>query len=137
LEVLKKQDEWSSEEILVARRLLAKRGKVLTDKDLLNFRKERIEELRKPVRGKKLNIIAGFLIPVFAIAFSGKIGIFSLIFYLLSYGIGLNYLMDFRRLPNGEKVKSYDSFTRKTGFYIIIWTVILTIAVAVYLIYFY
>lgn len=136
MEVLEKQDEWSSEEILVAKRLLGKRGKIITDKDLLDFRKQRIDELKKPIKGKKMNIIAGFLVPALAIAFIGKIGIISLILYLLSYGIGLNYLLDYKKLPNGEKVKSYDQQTRKTGLYIILWTVLLTIAAVFYTIYY-
>jgi len=133
LEVLKKQDEWSIENILVAKRILLKRGFKITDNDIADYNKQRITELKKPVKGKSLNLILGFLFPVFGILSIGSLGFFGTIIYLFSYGIGANYLLDFKRLPNGEKVKVYDKKTRITGLLIILWTVLFTIGTIIYL----
>jgi len=126
-DLLKKQDEWSVEDILIAKRILVKRGKNITDKDLSNYKIKRLEELKKQKRGDKTYIILGFVLPVIGILSSWAIGFIGSIFYFFSYGIGFNYILDYKRLPTGDKVKVYDDPTRKIGLIIILWSVGVTI----------
>lgn len=133
LDVLKKQDEWDIENILIAKRILLKRGLKITDNDIANYNKQRITELKKPIKGKTLTLVIGFLFPVLGILNIRSVGFLGSIIYLFSYGIGANYLLDFKKLPNGEKVKVYDKKTRITGLLIILWAVLVTIGTIIFI----
>lgn len=142
LDILKKQDEWSMEDSIVARRILNERGKHISDKQISEFKHHRMKELKKPKSGDKYYIALGFLLPVIALVLTFYIDVILafitdpltftvslifMIFYFFSYGIGINYYFDYKKLPNGEKVKAYDEKTRKTGVYIIAWSLAITI----------
>jgi hypothetical protein len=127
MNILKTQDEWSIEDVLIARRLLKSRKINVTDLQISGFAEERLEILRKQTDGKKLTIISGFLFPVLGIFVAPLIGFIGMIIYFFSYGIGLNYMLDYKKLPNGEKVKVYNSRTRKAGLIIILWALVFTI----------
>ena len=48
IEVLKKRDEWSNHDFILARKILEERGQVFTDVELEEMRAFRLEHLRRP-----------------------------------------------------------------------------------------
>ena len=116
MEVITKADEWSRFDFVLARKILAEKGKVLTDNDIRSLNEKRIEDLKVPDPPQTGWIIIGYIC---ALA-GGLLGIF----------IGW-YLSTFKKtLPNGERVYEYTDRDRKHGrriFYIGI--VVLTIAI--------
>jgi hypothetical protein len=127
MDVLHKFDEWSFEDLLVARRILTGRGNMISDQEISEYKKLRVEELRKQIKGNFVTTLVGFILPVIGLISMTKVGLFGNIIYLFSYGIGVNYLLDYKKLPNNEKVKVYDRSTRKIGLLIIIWAVLVTV----------
>lgn len=126
IDVLKKQDEWSIEDILITRRLLEDRKVEISDEEIQSFHKERIIELRKTRAGSKISIILSFMLPIIGILGAGRIGILGTIVYIFSYAMGINYMLDSKKLPNGERVKTYDKNTRRIGLLIILWALLIT-----------
>jgi hypothetical protein len=126
-EVLIKFDEWSIEDILISRRILAKRGIAISDNQLLQMKMDRLEDLRKQKAGNPGTTVSGFVFPVIGFILMSWIGMFGYLFYFFSIGIGLNYILDYRRLPQNEKVNVYDKETRTTGIIIIVWAVIVPV----------
>jgi hypothetical protein len=117
MEVITKADEWSPFDVVLARKLLADRGKNLTDETIAGIHEKRIEDLKVPDPPQTFWIVAGYVCALLG----GLLGIF----------IGW-YLMTFKKtLPNGERVYEYLESDRKHGrriFYIGI--VVLTAAMA-------
>ncbi|HEY5327312.1 MAG TPA: hypothetical protein VIJ27_09960 [Mucilaginibacter sp.] len=116
MEVITKADEWSPFDVVLARKLLAEKGKVFTDDAITAINEKRIEELKVPDPPQTYWIVVGYVC-----AFAGG---------LLGIFIGW-YLMTYKKtLPNGERVYEYLESDRKQGriiFYIGI--VVLTVAV--------
>lgn len=127
LNVLERQDEWSVEDVITARRILSKRGRTVSDGEILEYKQKRLDELSQQVKGSNVYFLLGFLIPVFAIFTIGRVGMLGFIVYCFSYGIAINFMLDYNRLPNGEKVKVYQKKTRHMGLAILLWTIVVTI----------
>lgn len=105
MDVVKKADEWSAFDVVLARKILKDKGREITDKEMENIRHERIEDLKQPETSLKNLIMAGY---VFALL-GGLIGVF----------IG-QYLAGYRKtLPNGEVVFAHSNSDRKHGRYIL------------------
>jgi len=117
MEVITKADEWNPFDIVLARKILAERGKNLTDEAIAGINEKRIEDLKVPDPPQTYWIVVGYVCAFLG----GLLGIF----------IGW-YLMTFKKtLPNGERVYEYLESDRKHGrriFYI--GVVVLTLAVA-------
>jgi hypothetical protein len=101
MEVVTKADEWSAFDVVLARKLLAEKGKEISDQKIAAIQEQRIEELKQPDPPQTSWIIIGYIC---ALA-GGLLGIF----------IGW-YLTTFKKtLPNGEQVYEYSETDRKHG----------------------
>lgn len=118
LEVLENFNEWSKTDFLLAQRILKERGKYITDEQIQELKEKKIAELRKPEKGNRGWLIAGY--------------IFAFLGGLLGLFIGYHHYKFKKSLPTGERVYAYDAKTRGTGqriFYIglvsiIFWIII-------------
>ena len=116
MEVITKSDEWSPFDFVLARKILADRGKPVSDETVAAISQKRIADLKAPDEPQTSWIIIGYIC---ALA-GGLLGIF-IGWFLTTYK---------KTLPNGERVYEYNENDRKQGrriFYIGI--VVLTIAV--------
>ena len=113
MEVLTKADEWSTFDVVLARKLLTERGKNITDSDIKSINEKRIEDLKTPETGQSTWIIIGYICALMG----GVLGLF-IGWHLKSYK---------KTLPTGEKVYGYTENDRWHGrviFYISIVGVI-------------
>ncbi|HEY9002529.1 MAG TPA: hypothetical protein VIM89_14325 [Mucilaginibacter sp.] len=116
MEVLTKADEWSTFDVVLARKILTERGKNISDADITSINEKRIEELKVPEPPQTTWIILGYLLAFFG----GLLGLF-IGWHLKSYK---------KTLPSGEKVYGYtenDRWHGKLIFYISIIGVIVGI----------
>jgi hypothetical protein len=116
-EVVTKSDEWSAFDVVLARKLLAERGKSISDEAIAAIHEKRIEELKEPDPPQTLWLVIGYM----ASLLGGVLGIF----------IGWHLMVYKKTLPNGERVFGYSENDRRRGkriFYIS--TVIFAVAVA-------
>jgi len=101
MEVITKADEWSPFDFELARKILAEKGKGLSDEAIAAISKKRIAELEQPDPPQTGWIIIGYIVAFLG----GLLGIF----------IGW-YLTTFKKtLPNGERVYEYSEQDRKHG----------------------
>lgn len=117
LDVIKKPDEWTEEDIAMAQALLEKRGKHVSDEVVEAYRQKRLEEVRKPKFGGYGTIIIGY---IFAFL-GGIIGIFL-----------AASLLGKKRIFNGEKVVIYDKPTRVNAIIYLTISILDIIAIATY-----
>jgi len=117
LDVIKKPDEWTEEDIAMAQALLEKRGKHVSDEVVEAYRQKRLEEVRKPKFGGYGTIIIGY---IFAFL-GGIIGIFL-----------AASLLGKKRIFNGEKVVIYDKPTRVNAIIYLTISILDIIALATY-----
>lgn len=113
-EVLEKADEWSPFDINLARKILADRGKPLSDSELHNLHNKRLEELKAPETSPKIWINIGYICAFMG----GVLGLF----------IGWHLYTHKKTLPNGEKIYGYSKHDRehgKTIFYLALASTIL------------
>jgi len=113
MEVLTKADEWSTFDVVLARKLLTERGRNITDSDIKSINEKRIEDLKTPETGQSTWIIIGYICALMG----GVLGLF-IGWHLKSYK---------KTLPTGEKVYGYTENDRWHGrviFYISIVGVI-------------
>jgi amino acid transporter len=101
MEVIIKADEWSPFDFVLARKILAERGKNMSDEDIAAINEKRIAELKVPDAPQTYWIVLGY--------------IFALIGGLLGIFIGW-FLMNYKKtLPDGEMVSEYSERDRKHG----------------------
>lgn len=101
MEVITKADEWSAFDVVLARKLLAERGKEISEQKIEAIHQQRIEELKQPDPPQTSWIVIGYICALLG----GLLGIF----------IGW-YLSTFKKtLPNGERVYEYAEADRKHG----------------------
>jgi hypothetical protein len=101
MDVITKADEWSPFDFVLARKILAKRGKDLSDKDIETISAKRIEALKVPEPPQTSWIVMGYVV-----AFMGGIlGIF----------IGWHLMSHKKTLPDGERVYGYTENDRRQG----------------------
>ena len=113
-EIIRKPDEWGSFDLMLAKKLLKKKGKEVSELQENNLKAERINELAIPEKTSNFWIIIGYLSSLFG----GLLGII----------IGLTMLQSKKLLPNGKKVNSYTETQRMHGVMIaVIGLVTLTI----------
>jgi len=116
MEVITKADEWSPFDVVLARKILAEKGEVLTDETITAINEKRKEALKVPDPPQTYWIVAGYIC-----AFIGG---------LLGILIGWVLMTYKKTLPDGERVYEYKESDRKHGriiFYIGI--VVLTVAI--------
>jgi hypothetical protein len=100
-DVVLKHDEWSEFDYVLARRLLAERGKAIDDSIIKSLRHQRIEDLAKPEANQKAWIIFGYV----SALLGGFIGITT----------GYVLLTAQKTLPDGRRVHSYTASDRAHG----------------------
>ena len=117
-EILEKEDEWSSFDHELAKKILTERGVDVDIVRLAAISESRLNELRQPQPPQTFWIYAGY----FFALLGGLLGIF----------IGWHLSSHKKTLPNGEQIYAYNDIDRKQGwiiFYIgigcfIIWVIL-------------
>ncbi|MDO3644327.1 hypothetical protein [Mucilaginibacter sp. L3T2-6] len=74
MDVIAKADEWNVFDVQLARKLLAERGRELSDKQLKEIEEKRIEQLKQPDKPQTNWIIIGYLAAVLGGIFGVFIG---------------------------------------------------------------
>ena len=100
-EIIEKQDEWSSLDFLLAKKILKERGVEVNVNEIQTLKTKRIEALAKPEKSPQLLIIAGYILAVIG-------GLIAII-------IGAYLRMHKKTLPNGERVFGYAASDRAHG----------------------
>lgn len=100
-DLLATSDQWSTFDLLLAKKILSQRGHQLDESQLKALRDSRIQELAKPVEKQTKWIILGY---VFSFA-GGLIGII----------IGYSLAASKKTLPDGSSVYTYAEGVRKHG----------------------
>ena len=117
-EIIEKQDEWSSLDFLLAKKILKERGVEVNVSQIQTFKEKRLEALAKPVESPQVLIVAGYILAFFG-------GLIAII-------IGAYLRTHKRTLPNGERVFGYAASDRAHGERILIIGVLGLILSAVY-----
>ncbi len=112
-DILRKQDDWGSIDIALAKEILKKRNVNITETELKTFKDQRILELSKPDDPNFYWILIGY---GFAII-GGIIGILW----------GLFLMTHKKTLPNGKVVQGYSMRYQKHGFAILVLSILMTI----------
>jgi hypothetical protein len=115
-DVVARADEWSAFDVQLARKLLADKGKAITDAELEILEEKRMDELKVAEPSQTGWIVIGYLFALLG----GILGIF-IGWHLKSYK---------KTLPNGERVYEYsegDRWHGKVIFYISILALILSV----------
>jgi len=106
IEILRKPDEWSRQDFLIARKILDERGQPINEEVIKDLKSKRINELSREESEPTLTIIAGYIL--------------ALLFSLVGLFFGLTFLTAKKNIPNGKKVFTYNRSTRKHGRNIVI-----------------
>jgi len=101
MEVIKKPDEWSAQDFVIAQKILADRGNNLSQKEVDTLKSERYRELKAPEKEGVWWIILGYFLAIFF----GPAGLF--------FGIFLTTAR--KMLPDGNKVMLYEDKIRLHG----------------------
>ncbi len=109
LDVLQKPDEWTPEDVAVARHLLDKQGVSIPQEQVENFKLQRIETLKA---GKSASQTWLIIYVLFVI-----VGAFLLSPFFLIGGVGMGwyYWQDKTIDTNGNKYFTFDDTSRMTG----------------------
>lgn len=108
LDIVNKRDEWNAFDYYLAKKILNDRGNLITEEKIIEIKKERIEELRKPTEIKSIWIILLYIITILGIFLPLFIGLSSII-----YGYFIRNMK--KTLPNGESVYQFSEKDRKHG----------------------
>jgi hypothetical protein len=112
-EILSRPDEWSRQDVIIARKILNERGTWLNDEEIENLKTKRMQDLESEEKEPRSAIVSGYLLAfLFSIA-----GIF----------FGLAFLTARKILPDGRKIFSYNMATRKHGRNIFVISLIMII----------
>jgi len=133
MEVVTKADEWSAFDVVLRRKILADRGKALSEETIEKIYEERIHELKVHEPPQTFWVTVGYVI-----AFTNIV--LPLFICVIGLFIGW-YLRSFKKtLPDGERVYGYSEKDRRHGkriFYLSIIVFVLNlVALIVYNAYF-
>jgi len=106
IEILRRPDEWSRQDFLIARKILGERGQYINEEMIKDLRSKRINELSREESEPTLTIIAGYIL--------------ALLLSLVGLFFGLAFLTAKKNIPNGKKIFTYSRNTRKHGRNIVI-----------------
>ena len=121
IEILKKSDEWSKEDYCLSIKILNSRGKKITKKNIIDFKKERIKKLRSGKKAPIIWIFLGLFSSIFGIAIFKNI---SILFLFGGFFIGW-FFWKFKQTDfEGNSYYVYRSKTRTAGFYIFLLSII-------------
>jgi hypothetical protein len=118
MDIIKKYDEWSEYDYLLAQKILAERDKEISISDIRLFKRKRIQELSKPEAASKRMIWWGYRLAILG-------GFASII---------IGYFLSFQKktLPNGTVVYAFAKPDREHGnrilslgiFFLVLWIII-------------
>ncbi|QDW26745.1 hypothetical protein [Pedobacter sp. KBS0701] len=117
-EIIEKQDEWSSLDFLLAKKILKERGVEVNLSQIQTFKEKRLAALAKPEESPKVLIVAGYMLAVVG-------GLIAIV-------IGAYLRTHKKLLPNGERVFGYAASDRAHGERILILGTLGLILSAVY-----
>lgn len=106
IEILRKPDEWSRQDFLIARKILDERGEHISEDVINDLKSKRINELGREESEPIFSIMAGYILALLV----GIVGLF----------FGLAFMTAKKNIPNGKKVFTYSRSTRKHGRNIVI-----------------
>ena len=106
IEILRKPDEWSRQDFLIARKILDERGEHISEDVINDLKSKRINELGREENEPVLSITAGYIL--------------ALLVSIVGLFFGLAFLTAKKNIPNGKKVFAYSRNTRKHGRNIVI-----------------
>jgi lipopolysaccharide export system protein LptC len=101
LDVLRKPEEWSKNDVTLARKMLEERGVNISEEEISRMKEAHRKEIVKPVAGNRVWIITGFLLAILG----GWIAI----------ALGWNYYANTKTDLSGQKHPTYDAATRRKG----------------------
>ncbi len=113
-EILEKPDEWSIQDVTIAKLILRERGIEVNEEEVAELRRQRIFEIR---RGKKANrgiMFLWFLAIAVGFWFIGVIALVG------GIGMGYYYKYDKSTDPEGDKYYTFEPKTREYGQLILI-----------------
>jgi hypothetical protein len=111
-DIVAKADEWSNQDVIIAKKILSQRGHILTDKEVHDKTAKRLRQLAAPEGEKKHRILIGYLLSIFFCLY----GIF--------YGLMLYNAK--KLLPNGQRVYTYNERVRNHGVIITVISLLIT-----------
>ena len=109
LDVVKKPDEWTHEDVVVAQQILERRGIPIPAADAERFRKNRNEKLRAGKRGNN------FWMGVYFVCVLAGGVLFSPLFLIAGIGMGWYYWQDKTIDTEGHKFYTFEPNTRLSG----------------------
>ncbi|MCF8243908.1 MAG: hypothetical protein K9J37_01455 [Saprospiraceae bacterium] len=109
LDVVQKPDEWTPEDVAVARHFLDKQGVAIPQAQVENFKQQRYETLRAGKKASQSWVVTYLLFVVFG-AF-----LLSPFFIIGGIGMGWYYWQDKTIDSDGNKYFSFDEASRNTG----------------------
>jgi len=101
MDLIHKADEWSAFDNVLARKILAERGKPISDETISAIKEKRIEELKVTDEPQTFWIVFGYIVAFLG----GVLGIF----------IGWHLSTFKKTLPDGERVYDYNESDRRHG----------------------
>ncbi len=122
IDIVYKEDEWSKEDFLLAKKILKQRGREINEADMKETKRQRIMELEKPEKSSKSWIFISYVLALMG----GLLGIW----------IGWHLNTHKKTLPDGRQVFSYTESDREHGkriFFLGIFSFIAWICVKVFL----
>lgn len=117
-DIIQKPDEWSRQDFLIARKILAERGVNMSDEKINTLKSDRLKELSRQEVGDKWWIIIGYLLALVG-------GIMAII-------IALPFILGKKTLPDGSRIFIYSSKTREHGKIILVVTGLVIITNALF-----
>jgi len=108
IDILKNPDEWSIEDGIVAKKILAERGITYSDTEISTFKNDKLQQIRVGKKASPLTLILYFLCIL--------VGFYIGIFFTLA-GIGMGYYYGYGTSTdiNGKKYFAYDKETQRYG----------------------
>ena len=101
VDLIHKADEWSAFDNVLARKILAERGKPISDEAISAIKAKRIEELKVVDKPQTFWIVFGYIVAFLG----GVLGVF----------IGWHLWTFKKTLPDGERVYDYSESDRRHG----------------------
>jgi hypothetical protein len=100
-EILKKPDEWSKQDFLLAKQILKQRGNEVSDEFTDKLKQKRLENLSQPEKGMNIWVVAGYISSLFG-------GLFGIL-------IGSALSSAKKTLPDGQIIYLFDEQSRTHG----------------------
>lgn len=120
-DILEQPDQWTTEDVALARKILRSRGLEVSPEQLQRMREERYRELRRGRKGQPRWLLIYLACIVAGLLF------FSPLFLLAGLGMGYYYWRDRSTDPEGRRYYTFEAETRRWGKLIFIGGVVLSV----------